>query len=60
MICHSKKWHGPRPSSCHKVQRGGTEYELSLACMMLRYVQTSVERDREGSRDSREEEEGGK
>ena len=24
MICHSKKCHRPRTSSCHKVQRGGT------------------------------------
>ena len=28
MICHR-----PRTSSCHKEQRGETEYELSLACM---------------------------
>ena len=25
MICHSKKCHRPRTSSCHKVQQGGTE-----------------------------------
>ena len=25
MICHSKKCHRPRTSSCHKVQRGGTK-----------------------------------
>ena len=26
MICHSNKCHRPRTSSCHKEQRGGTEY----------------------------------
>ena len=26
MICHSNKCHAPRTSSCHKEQRGGTEY----------------------------------
>ena len=28
VICHSKKYHGPRTSSCHKKQQGGTQYGL--------------------------------
>jgi len=36
MICHSKKCHRPRTSSCHKAQRGGTEHGSSSAsCMLL-------------------------
>ena len=27
MICHSNKCHRPRTSSCHKEQRGGTDYD---------------------------------
>ena len=32
MICHSKKCHRPRTSSCHKVQRGGTSAYQVSAC----------------------------
>ena len=36
MVCHSKKCHRSRTSSCHKVQRDGTEYgSLSHATIIM-------------------------
>ena len=39
MICHSNNCHRPRTSSCHKEQRGGTEYRLTSTydniCLLL-------------------------